>query len=390
MSRLPSPGPRESPHGMSLQGIQEIVADAAESGTPLRIAGESHWIDAGRPVRANRIASLTGHTGVVDYVPGDLTITVKGGTTLHGIEEVTAKEGQHFPLDPHGSSEGTIGATIATGSSGPMAHGFGAVRDLVLGVEFVTGDGRVVKGGGRVVKNVAGFDLVRLITGSWGTLGIVTEATLRLYSIASSHATLAVSITDERQLSARLDNVLNAAATPYSVELVDAATARHCGLAATTSILVELGGNAAAVEAQKDALSRTGVVHEVPRQVWTRLRTADAAGTAVFRVSALPAQIAELWTNTQRALAGIEGSMIHASAGLGVVRCILPAASATAELLRRMAGENRGSAIVCERLPSDLWPHVSPSVVSDTLSQRVKRAFDPLDILNPGIMGEFS
>ncbi len=271
-----------------------------------------------------------------------------------------------------------------------MAHGFGAVRDLVLGVEFVTGDGRVVKGGGRVVKNVAGFDLVRLITGSWGTLGIITEATLRLYSIATANATLSIPINDERQLAARLDGVLNAAATPYAVELIDAATARHCGVGSGASIVVELGGNAAAVDAQKDALSGIGSLHAVPRQVWTRLRTSDTAGSAVFRVSALPGRIAGLWTNTQRALARIDGSMMHASAGGGVVRCIVPAASATAELLKRIALENRGSSIVCERLPPELWQQVSPSVVSDMLSQRVKRAFDPLDILNPGIMGELS
>jgi glycolate oxidase FAD binding subunit len=160
--------------------IRELVDDAARSATPLRIAGRSHWIDAGRPVDATRIASLAAHTGVVDYVPGDLTITVRSGTTLKEIEDITRAEGQWLPVDPFGAKNGTIGATIATGSFGPLASSFGRMRDLVLGIEFITGHGKIVRGGGRVVKNVAGFDLVRLITGSWGTLGIVTEVTLRL------------------------------------------------------------------------------------------------------------------------------------------------------------------------------------------------------------------
>ena len=174
----------------SATDILDLVRDSAAARTPLRIAGRSHWMDAGRPVDATRIASLAPHSGVVDYVPGDLTITVRGGTTLDEIERVTGAEGQWLPLDPFGSTDGTIGATIATGSFGPLAHGFGRARDLVLGVEFVTGDGRTVRGGGRVVKNVAGFDLVRLVTGSWGTIGIVTEATLRLYSRPASSLTV--------------------------------------------------------------------------------------------------------------------------------------------------------------------------------------------------------
>ena len=179
--------------------------------TPLRITGSRGcWIDAGRPVDATRIASLAAHSGVVDYVPGDLTITVRSGTTLGEIAATTSAEGQWLPLDPFGSLDGTIGATIATGSSGPLAHSFGRARDLVLGVEFVSGEAKAVRGGGRVVKNVAGFDLVRLITGSWGTLGILTEATLRLYSLPSQPITVSLGASDSAAaLSNRINSVFS-------------------------------------------------------------------------------------------------------------------------------------------------------------------------------------
>ena len=140
--------------------MKDLVLDAVNAGPPLRISGKSTWIDAGRPVSADRIASLAAHSGVVDYTPGDLTITVKSGTTLGELESVAGENGQWLPLDPYGSRDGTLGATIATGSFGPLAHAFGRTRDLVLGLEFVTGDGKVARGGGKVVKNVAGFDLV--------------------------------------------------------------------------------------------------------------------------------------------------------------------------------------------------------------------------------------
>src|SRR5262245_54329066 len=149
--------------------LSEVVRETASRGSSLRIVGCGHWLDANRPVRADGVISTRGLTGIVEYVPGDLTLTARAGTTLGAIQRETAPHGQWLTLDPFGK-DGSIGATIATASYGPLAHHFGAPRDLALGVEFVSGDGRIAHGGGRVVKNVAGFDLTRLLTGSWGSL----------------------------------------------------------------------------------------------------------------------------------------------------------------------------------------------------------------------------
>src|SRR5688500_14238301 len=165
---------------MSTETIAPAIRESGATHTPLRISGRSNWLDAGRPVRAEKNLSLRDDSGVVSYVPGDLTLTVRAGTTLAEIERVTLEHDQWLPLDPYGSSDGSIGATIATASAGPLASSFGLPRDLLLGVEFVTGRGDVVRAGGKVVKNVAGFDLSRLLTGSWGTLGVIAQVTLRL------------------------------------------------------------------------------------------------------------------------------------------------------------------------------------------------------------------
>ncbi|MEO8575330.1 MAG: FAD-binding protein [Gemmatimonadales bacterium] len=370
----------------------ETILDAAESGTPLRIAGRGHWMDAGRPSQATRILSLADQSGVVDYVPGDLTITVRGGTTLDELQRITRAEGQWFPLDPFGSGDGTIGATIATGSFGPLAHGFGRARDLVLGIEFVSGEGKIVRGGGRVVKNVAGFDLVRLLTGSWGTLGVITEATLRLYSVPSEPVTIALNLPDGAAgIAQRVGAMLSGSIAPFAVEMIDAAMASHIGLASRAQVLVRVGGNFAAMATQREFLSSMGGAHEIEDGVWTRLRVAEdsspeQASPIVIRLSTPPGRTAELWTKAQRAAASVSGAMMHATPSLGIVRCILPG-TITAAVVESFVLSAESSSTVYERLPSSLWETLSPSVTSDRISQRVKRAFDPDNILNPGILG---
>ena len=368
--------------------IRDTVQDAAAMRSPLRIAGRSHWIDAGRPVDATRIAPLATHSGVVDYVPGDLTITVKSGTTLKEIDDITAAEGQWFPLDPFGSRDGTIGATIATGSFGPLASAFGRARDLILGIEFITGEGKSVRGGGRVVKNVAGFDLVRLITGSWGTLGVITEATLRLYSKPANSVTLGIGVSDNATaIQQRINSVLSAPGIPYSVELIDAGVASRLQLAEKPQILIRLGGNSAAVAAQRSAIESLGGARMVDSQVWDNLRTLeDSTGGApplVMRLSTIPQQVGQLWHAINRAL-GEQPAFVHATPSLGIVRCILPA-DASLDTIDQLS--QLQATVIFERLSKEGWKRFSPSVVSDRISQRVKTAFDPANILNPGILG---
>ena len=373
--------------------IRDLIEESVRSATALRICGRSHWIDAGRPVDATRIASLATHAGIVDYVPGDLTITVRAGTTLKEIEEITRAEGQWLPIDPFGSKDGTIGATIATGSFGPLASSFGRMRDLVLGVEFITGHGKVARGGGRVVKNVAGFDLVRLITGSWGTLGVITEATLRLYSLPAQTITLALGAADSvTALQQRINSVLQSPGIPFAVEVVNSSLSEKIGIAGKQQILVKLGGNTAAVSAQRSAIASLGGAREMDPGIWERIRTIEssfAQPPMVMRLSCLPQRVAETW-NAARAIADqVTGAVMHATPSLGIIRCVLPAETPLS-LIGRLAVPGSNATVIFERLPHDAWQQLSPSVAGDKISQRVKNAFDPHGILNPGILGPIS
>jgi glycolate dehydrogenase FAD-binding subunit len=162
--------------------IAAAVRDAATDNVSLRIAGRGSWLDAGSRVTAARELSLRDDAGIVAYVPGDLTVTVRAGTTLGELNGALAAHDQWVALDPEGGPDVTIGATVATCSYGPAAALYGTARDQVLGITVVLGTGDVIHAGGRVVKNVAGFDLTRLMIGAWGTLGVITQITLRVRS----------------------------------------------------------------------------------------------------------------------------------------------------------------------------------------------------------------
>jgi len=338
-------------------------------------------------VTASQTLSLADHTGVVEYVPGDLTITLRAGTTLADLERIVGEQGQWFPVNPYGSSDGTIGATVATASSGTLSHGFGTIRDLVLGVTFVNGEGKLVSGGGRVVKNVAGFDLVRLLTGSWGTLGVITELSLRLYAQPAGRLTMRLDApTDQRRLANRLSELLSAPILPFALELLSEGVAQRLGLPRRPTILALLGGNVAAVRAQRDTLAKLGAADEVSEDAWDKLRVLESPESSVFRVSGLPTQLAERWERMRTMMESWDGSLMHASIARGTVRCILPA-EPPAGAIEAMSSPHASDTVIFETLAPALWARFSPTAIADRVSQGIKSAFDPLGILNPGILG---
>jgi glycolate dehydrogenase FAD-binding subunit len=366
--------------------VRDAVRDAGASGRPLRITGAGRWLDAGRPVRATDHLSLAAHVGIVEYTPGDLTLTARSGTTLDEIERVTRAEQQWLALDPFGAS-GTLGATVATASSGPLSQMFGTPRDNVLGLEFVSGDGAVVRGGGRVVKNVAGFDLVRLLVGSWGTLGVITEVTVRLRSIPEADRSFALALPDRPMgLEERIEAVRRAALAPWALELLNAALAGQLGVGDGTTLLVRFGGNAELVAAEHELLASFGDTQPVGADVWRRLREIEPADAVVVRFSQRPSQLWDTWRQVSDIARDLRGVMAHATVGRGIVRVIVPRTDVAA--LERALWATRVDARIFERLPASLWPTLAPSPTADRLSRRVKDSFDPHHLLNPGILGE--
>jgi len=162
--------------GLSLDTAIDDVRDAVLSAaTVVPAGGGTHWDVGGPPPDGTRVRAPA---GIVDYDPAELTITLGAGTTVGELDEVVGAAGQHCPLDPR-DSRATVGGVLAVGLSGPRRFRYGPIRNRLLEVHFVIADGRHIKGGGRTVKNVSGYDIARLLVGSFGTLGVIVQATLR-------------------------------------------------------------------------------------------------------------------------------------------------------------------------------------------------------------------
>jgi glycolate oxidase FAD binding subunit len=343
-------------------------------------------------VHATRALSLAGDDAVIDYVPGDLTITARAGITLRALDAITRAEKQCLAVDPYGAEGGTLGATLATASYGPLAHAFGTPRDNVLGVELVTGEGAVARGGGRVVKNVAGFDLTRLAIGAWGTLAVITEATLRLRALPDVDATIAVALPrDARTLERALSNIRALPIAAWALEVLNAPMAKAVGADDGPLLVARLAGNEALVAAQRATLATLGDSADMDASVWRQLRASDGVGTAVVRVSCLPAALPRVGAPLLVDGGLPEGARVSMTLMRGIVRCTL-ASSALGDLPEVLAGAPDVGGVkltrVWERLPAPRWLGLAPSVVRDRLSLRVREAFDLARVLNPGILGE--
>src|SRR5450631_2654220 len=170
--------------------LGERVRAAAAARTALRICGSGSKAFYGRPVRGEPL-TLTDHVGIIDYDPQELVLTARSGTALGGIEVLLAKSGQYLPFEPpHFGPAATFGGTIACGLAGPARASAGPMRDFVLGVRVLTGAGEVLRFGGRVMKNVAGYDVTRLMVGALGTLGVLLEISLKVLPQAPRALTL--------------------------------------------------------------------------------------------------------------------------------------------------------------------------------------------------------
>lgn len=283
-----SPGlPALRPHS-----VDELAVMIRENAGGLRVRGAGTWLHEGHPVNASHELHLDAFSGVREYAPSDLTLTVGAATTLAELESATRANGQWCPLLTWGDDSGTVGATIATATAGPLADALGRPRDLVLGLECVDGRGRVVRAGGRVVKNVAGFDLTRLVTGSWGTLAVITEVHLRLRARPSVDRSYYIEGATAEQMRA----FVRGRFAPLAAVQLDDAVSRvlgHSGHGAHGAWLVRLGGNPTFVDAALAELSALGTCSEMPEASWTVIRRelAPATQATQWRWTALAARV---------------------------------------------------------------------------------------------------
>jgi glycolate dehydrogenase FAD-binding subunit len=210
----------------SVGQVAEMLKCASEHELAVIPVGGGTKLETGNPPRKYDIAlSLRELNKVRYYEPPDLTVGVEAGMTLDDFENLVNRDGLWLPLDPPGGGQGTIGGIVATNASGPMRHFYGAPRDMVLGMRIATTDGKLIKTGGRVVKNVAGYDLGKLLIGSYGTLGIIVEVNFKLYPIPAERRTFVLQAGTLGIARDLRRSILNSPIEPLSMVLLDASTA---------------------------------------------------------------------------------------------------------------------------------------------------------------------
>lgn len=378
----------------SYEDAARALRDADEAGLAVVPWGAGAQQYVGNPPRrVDLVMETTSLSGIVEHTPADLTVTVAAGTRFADLQASLARAGQRLPLDPPHADEATVGGLVATNASGPRRQRHGTLRDLVIGTRTALVDGTLARAGGKVVKNVAGYDLNKLLIGSLGTIGVIVEVTCKVLPRPALEEAIVATFGSLREAVAAGTAVARAALVPSAIEAHD--------LDGAPRLVVAAEGDAAPVRRILDEatkLARDGGAREVehhdeaePLLARSRTLVARATEGAVLRAS-LPLAACPPFADELRRVARARGCAIAvaAHAGVGIVRAHL---SGDVESLRRalvealaLAGPLEGDAYV-ERLAEpalgrlDLWNGEPPAFF---LMRRIKQEFDPRGTLNPG------
>jgi glycolate oxidase FAD binding subunit len=398
--------------------LMEIVQWARSRRATLLPVTSGVYLPVGNPPGATDVAvSLARLNRVLHYDPGDLTFGAQAGLGLAKAKEIVAKDRLILPADPPYADTAALGGLLSTHAAGPLRYGYGTWRDFVLGIEFITGEGKLVKTGGRVVKNVAGYDLSKLLIGSLGTLGILTEVNFKLFPAPPAAASFIFAF---ESLEAALETrrrIVHSVWQPRALELLDPVGARLGGVASLPpvhwSLVVAVGGvekviqryetdfNTLAHE-QRAASFRT-VRHEENRALWAslrgllaRLREANSA-TTVVKCTLPLTQMGSFLLKARQASERYElptAASAHAGSGIAYVYLLPP--SGMSDAARRMgqaatemihAGNNLGGRVTIPWCPTEVKRDVNvwgPLRDDFPVMLKLKAQFDPDRILNPG------
>lgn len=395
--------------GTAADAVDGVVPEVVvEPGTPAAAAAVLGWASEqrrsvvvrgggtklawGAPLKAvDVLLSTRGLDAVEAHRHGDLTATVQAGAVLADVNAALAAHRQWLPLDAPHAERATIGGIVAANDSGPRRQRHGAPRDLIIGMTLARADGVTARSGGIVVKNVAGYDLARLLTGSFGCLGVILTATFKLAPAAEASRTVQVTLSEIGQVARVVDGLLAQGAVPTAVELawpsatmlvrfetIESVVGQQAEAAAA---LVRAGGGAAAVLADEEEAAAWRC-HEA--------RVFGGEGTVV-KLVVLPSDLSAVlaWLDETARAQSLDCEVVG-RAGLGVLYLRLAgSASAQASLVRALRARldpGRGSAVVRRaagelRNLVDVW---GPLGDGFPLMRQVKRRFDPRGILNPG------
>jgi glycolate oxidase FAD binding subunit len=371
----------------SEQELSAVLRYANEAGLHVAPRGGGTKLTWGNPpARVDLIVSMARLDQIIEHAWADLTVTVEAGCTMQNLQERLAQRGQRLALDAMWPERATVGGVLSTNDSGALRLRFGGMRDLIIGVTLALPDGTLARSGGKVVKNVAGYDLPKLATGALGTLGVIARATFRLHPLPQNARTLSISAADLGEMQDCLLAIQDSQLAPSALQVRLAANAP-----AAIDILFE--GTPPGLEAQEAHLR--GMVGPLPvaetgAEAWAaRQRLWSFAKTeAVAKLSMLPEEIATVFDAARRVSSEhhVQWGAVVQATGLGLLR-FDGAADALHASLRELRAviERSGGSLVILRRPADMAPLDAWGEAGDAqaVMRAIKQQLDPRGTLNP-------
>lgn len=377
----------------SSQEAAAFLALATHERWSVECAGAGTRLSSGNAGSAPQVVlSSMRMTQISEYEPADLVIGVESGVTLPQLTSVVTQHNQFFALDPAVHPASTIGATVAHGSAGPLRFAHGTPRDQVLGLEIVSGDGRVLHFGGRVVKNVAGYDMVRLVVGSRGTLGFITKVHVRLKPQPEVDRTLAIAAPSCNAAASAAESIMTGRLEVTALEILSPPLAEAVTGSAQWTVLARLHGNTAGVDdnvARMNTLVPSKSVREIATDVWSRLALAEAGAQVVLRFANLPSQLRATISLAEQTIAvgALTHGRIAAHAGDGIVRVLansIGAGAADTIASTRATIALAGGTLIVQRCANDANVDAYGTAPAAALMAQIKKVFDPAAVLGPG------
>ena len=382
----------------TIEALQSLIRDHVAEGLAIYPQGGRTALNyGGIPRRPGVAIDLTGLNRVIDYPAADMTITIEPGMTLADLARTLDTEGQRLEIDAPNPDRATIGGVYATNSTGPRRYGSGKPRDQIIGVGFVTADGKIVKGGGRVVKNVAGYDFPKLITGSLGTLGVISHLTLKVRPKPESTAVACIIYDTIEAVGHDLERLNTSSTRPVAIELLNAPAAKRLSASdgAEWTIVLAFEDNAMSVAWQLDRIGA-----ELSGKVTSIFKGHDSDSLRIALrdfPAAEPGPVSFVANVRYSVVPQLAGAIqpdrwaLQSHAGNGVVRAHalideMAVLEADVHRLRTIVEETGGNLIV-SRCPADhkegflVWGHPRPDW---TWSEKIKKALDPTGVMNPG------
>ncbi|MEB3341540.1 FAD-binding oxidoreductase [Okeania sp.] len=379
--------------------LSDVVACCAKNNwviLPCGSGSKLHWggllkVDPTTHDEGIIVVSCDRLNGLIEHAVGDLTVTVEPGMKYTDLQATLAKTGQFLPIDPAYPEAATIGGIVATADTGSLRQRYRGVRDMLLGISFVRSDGKVAKAGGRVVKNVAGYDLMKLFTGSYGTLGIISQVTFRVYPIQEASGTV-VLVGEKNNIAQATKTLLSSALTPVAIDLVSVNLVKELGLGKGVGLIVRFQTIIDSVEEQASKLLEVGnslglnsirydgneaeLWNKLKQKIWQSQENKEI----ICKIGVMPNKVVE--TLEQPVLENGLG-LIHGGSGLGELRFNYVTIETILEL--RQWCESTGGFLTVLVAPLemkqklDVWGYNQNGL---EIMRRIKQKFDPQNILN--------